>query len=114
MLRPGQEPHWLLKDAGLRLTIDRPASAADAHGAHGAHDEVVLARLALSPLKVSLAYSESEFMYELLTETIAIITPSAPVDASPDGPSAGGGGGGADGAARADGTSPPLMTAQST
>ena len=67
MLRPSYEPHhWLLKDGGLSLTVDRSAGVAGSD---------VRASLSLTPVVVSLAFSECSFLADLAKESLAAFLP---------------------------------------
>ena len=54
-LRTAHQPHWLLTDAGLAITVDRPTVGDHVSG--GSPSEIRL-RLSLDPIALSLAYSE--------------------------------------------------------
>ncbi|KAL1519397.1 hypothetical protein AB1Y20_022922 [Prymnesium parvum] len=77
MLRQDYAPHWLLEDAGLTLTLDKPERM------KGQPNEL-RASLVLSPIYISLAYSEVDFLVKLLTETTGTMFPKEKEHLSPD------------------------------
>lgn len=74
-LRPSYRCNWVFREAGGRVTVDRPAKLSG--GSSELHSRVVL-----SPFVVSLAYSELKYLVHLLTEAVEIMHTSAEEDRS--------------------------------
>ena len=77
-LLDGYMPHWMLRDFGVRASLDRPVNVTGGHESGGAPcaTRQFRGRLVLAPIQLSLAHIELALLLSLLDETVAAFSPA--------------------------------------